>query len=139
MAARHGTANRYNQGCRCEDCKDSHRLRAAAYRQRRVAGETRSPVANVSPLAAGAPQSGPGPVEVGVGAELSDLADARPGLAQIALALARLMDNPRAVNQQPAAAKALVTLLDKLLRSASAQGRRGGLALVRAMAEKGDA
>jgi hypothetical protein len=59
-------------------------------------------------------------------------ADARPGLAQIALALARLLDNPRAVNQQPAAAKALVGVLDEL-RSASAHGRRGTLAVVRAM------
>jgi hypothetical protein len=36
----------------------------------------------------------------------------------------------------PAAAEVLAALLDKQ-RSASARGRRGGLALVRAMAEKG--
>lgn len=48
------------------------------------------------------------------------------------------MDNPRAINQQPAAAKVLAALLDKL-RSASAHGRRGGLALVRTMTEKGGA
>ena len=52
--------------------------------------------------------------------------------------MARLLDNPKAVNQQPAAAKVLAALLDKL-RSASARGRRGGLALVRTMAEKGGA
>jgi hypothetical protein len=39
---------------------------------------------------------------------------------------------------QPAAAKVLAALLDKL-RSASARGRRGGLALIRTMAEKGGA
>jgi hypothetical protein len=66
------------------------------------------------------------------------VAEARPGLAQIALALARLLDNPKAVNQQPAAAKVLAALLDKL-RSASARGRRGGLAVVRTMTEKGGA
>jgi hypothetical protein len=46
------------------------------------------------------PQLGPGPVELGVTAEISDLAaDARPGLAQAALAMARILDHPTAVNQ----------------------------------------
>jgi hypothetical protein len=49
--------------------------------------------------------------------------------------MARILDNPRAVNQQPAAAKVLRALLDKL-RSASAQGRRGGLGVVREMTGK---
>ena len=76
-------------------------------------------------------------MESGVAEEISGLAaEARPDLAQAALCLARLMDNPRAVNQQPAAAKALAWLLDKL-RSASAHRRRGGPALVRTMTEKG--
>ena len=59
----------------------------------------------------------------------------RPGLTQAALALARILDKPKAVNQQPAAAKVLGTRLDKL-RSASARGRRGGLAVVRTMTGK---
>jgi hypothetical protein len=42
------------------------------------------------------------------------------------------------VNQQPAAAKTLAGLLDKL-RAASARGRRGRLAVVKQMAEKGGA
>ena len=54
----------------------------------------------------------------------------RPGMAQIALALARILDNPKAVGSQPAAANVLAVLLDKL-RSASAGGRRGRLAVVR--------
>ena len=41
-------------------------------------------------------------------------------------------------NQQPAAAKVLAALLEKL-RSASAQGRRGRLAVVRTLTEKGGA
>jgi hypothetical protein len=45
------------------------------------------------------------------------------------------MDSPKAVNQQPAAAKVLVTVLD-MLRKGSAQGRRGNLSLVRTMTEK---
>jgi hypothetical protein len=52
--------------------------------------------------------------------------------------MARLLDNPKAVNQQPATAKELAALLERL-RSASARGRRGGLALVRTMPEKGGA
>jgi hypothetical protein len=39
---------------------------------------------------------------------------------------------PKAVSTQPAAAKLLAALLDKL-RSTSAGGRRGGLALVKSM------
>jgi hypothetical protein len=77
-----------------------------------------------------------GPVESGVRDEIGGLAaEARPGLAQAALALARILDNPKAVNQQPAAAKVLAALLDKL-RTASARGRCGNLALVRTMTEK---
>jgi len=57
----------------------------------------------------------------------------RPGLAAAALALSRVLVNPRAVNQQPAAAKVLASLLDKL-RSTSARRHGGGLAIVRAMA-----
>ncbi|HEY2504636.1 MAG TPA: hypothetical protein VGI68_25310 [Mycobacterium sp.] len=48
------------------------------------------------------------------------------------------MDDPKAKNQAPAAAKVLVGVLDKL-RSDSARQRRGGLALVRTMTEKGGA
>jgi hypothetical protein len=53
---------------------------------------------------------------------------------QAALALARILDSPRAANQQPAAAKALVALLDEL-HSVSARGRRGKLSLVHTMTE----
>jgi hypothetical protein len=76
--------------------------------------------------------------ESGVQAEIAGLADIRPGLAQVALALARLMDNPRPMSSKPAAAKVLASLLDRL-RSASTGGRGGHLAAVRTMAEKGRA
>jgi hypothetical protein len=78
-------------------------------------------------------------VRLGVAAETDGLAaQARPGLAQAALAVARVLDNPKAVNQHAAAARVLSALLDKL-RSASAQGRRGRLAVVRTLTEKGGA
>jgi hypothetical protein len=50
----------------------------------------------------------------------------------VAPALARTLDNLKAINQQPAATKVSAALLEKL-RSASARGRRGGLAVVREM------
>lgn len=126
MAPRRG----YNDGCRCDDCKDVQRLYQQRYRERR---QPPPPVGNLATAA-----SGPGPVELAVEAEIGELAGARPGLAQIALALARVLDNPKAVSSQPAAATVLAALLDEL-RSASAHGRRGGLALVRTMTEKGGA
>jgi hypothetical protein len=81
-------------------------------------------------------QCGPGAVETGVQAEIYGVADARPGLVQVALALARILDDPNAVNQQPAAAKTLTAILDKL-QQAGAAARRGGLALLREMSKRG--
>jgi hypothetical protein len=52
--------------------------------------------------------------------------------------MARILDNPRAVSSQPAAAKVLAALLDKLRQSA-APGRRGHLAVVQTMTKKGGA
>jgi hypothetical protein len=128
--ARHGTRRRYNDGCRCEDCTAANTAYQQKYRQ--------GPAAVVRLSTPVTPQpDGPGPVEAGVEAEIAELSEARPGIAQAALAMARLLDNPRAVSSQPAAAKVLAALLDKL-RSA-AGGRRGGLALVRTMTEKGGA
>jgi hypothetical protein len=60
----------------------------------------------------------------------------RPGLAAAALALARVLDNPKATSSKPAAAKVLAALLTQL-RSVSARGRRGGLSVVREMTKKG--
>lgn len=134
MAARHGTRARYNDGCRCDDCVTANSSYQADYRQRRMAGgSTTSSEHFVDPA------SGPGRVESAVKDEIDGFAaEARPGLAQVALCMARLLDNPKAVNQQPAAAKVLAALLEKL-HAASAQGRRGSLALVRTMTQKGGA
>jgi hypothetical protein len=131
MAPKHGTRQRYGAGCRCGNCKDAQAIYQRKYRERKANGETRpvlvAPVLQLQPTE-------PGPVASAVEAELGCLAEAqlRPSLAQAALAMARLLDNPKAVNQQPAPAKVLAALLDKF-RSASAGGRRGGLALVRTM------
>jgi hypothetical protein len=74
-----------------------------------------------------------GAVEAAVELEITGLAqaEARPGLAQAALALARIMDNPKAISQQPAASKSLAEILDKLRKGADA--RKSRLASVRSM------
>jgi hypothetical protein len=141
MAANHGTRRRYTEGCHCNDCTAANTAYQQRYRQRGAGGAT--PGTNVPPDLSNQDRGtdlpadpGPGPVESGVAAEIDGLAaQARPGLAAAALCLARLMDNPRAINQQPAAAKVLVSMLEKL-RSASPAGRRG-LAVVREMTKKG--
>jgi hypothetical protein len=86
----------------------------------------------VAGLPQGVAPNGPGPVEAAVQSELDGLTAARPGLMQTALALARIMDTPRAVSSQPAAARTLAALLDKL-HSVSAGSRRGRLTLVKSM------
>jgi hypothetical protein len=76
--------------------------------------------------------SEPGPVEAAVETEIRGFAqtEARPGLAATALALARIMDNPRAVGQQPAAARQLAAILGTLSKPTQ---RRGKLAVVKSM------
>jgi hypothetical protein len=125
MTVRHGTRYRYSKGCRCHDCAEAARIYQRDYRLRKPC----------DPVAAAEP--GPGPVEIGVSEEIDGLAaQARPGLAAAALCLARLLDNPKAISQQPAAAKVLISMLEKL-RAASARGRRGNLSVVKSMTEKG--
>ena len=131
MTLRHGTRYRYSIGCRCDDCAEAARIYQRAYRLRKLGAPILESQNTVDD-----PDSGPGPVEIAVSEEIDGLASqARPGLAAAALAIARVLDNPRAVNQQPAAAKVLISMLEKL-RSASPAGRRG-LAVVREMTKKG--
>jgi hypothetical protein len=87
-------------------------------------------------LSAEREQAGPGLVESAVEVELAGLAAAaeRPGLAQTALALARLMDGP-AVTSKPAAAQRLVEIVNTLAKSASVRRRK--LTVVREMTDKG--
>jgi hypothetical protein len=118
--AEHGTPGTYARGCRCVDCTEAHRLRAIDYRTRKEESEPEP--------------TSPGPVELATQAELNGLAQTRPALAAIALAMARILDNPRAKSTQPPAAKVLVNVMDTLHKGA-AQERRGGLAAVRTMTE----
>jgi hypothetical protein len=126
MAISHGR-ERYRRGCRCDECKAAQASYQRVYRERQRNGLVG--VANAAPE----PNGSPGPVELAVEAELAGLvsAEARPALAQIAICMGRLLDSP-AATPKPQAAKVLVTALDTL-RKGSAQGRRGSLAVVRAM------
>jgi hypothetical protein len=135
MAAKHGTRRRYIAGCRCEDCAEAERVYRRAYRQRKAAEGAASagvsaPVVTLR-TSPDTPQAGA--VEAAVELEITGLAqaEARPGLAQAALALARIMDNPKAISQQPAASKSLAEILDKLRKGADA--RKSRLASVRSM------
>lgn len=127
--ARHGTRYKYRAGCRCAECKSAQALYQRRYRDRVLNGET-VPWPSVAPEL---PPSGPGRVEAAIGQEIEGLAmaAARPALVETAVSLARILDNPRAISQQPAAAGKLADILDRLHKGAAP--RRGGLKLVRAM------
>jgi hypothetical protein len=120
--ANHGSS-RYSQGYRCADCTEAHRQRAIAYRTRKEESEPEP--------------TSPGQVEEAVQAEIGGLAVSRPSLAAIALAMARILDNPRAKSTQPPAAKVLAAVMDTLHESTP--DPRGNLALVKSMTKKGGA
>jgi hypothetical protein len=119
-----GTRKSYQEGCHCALCREAHRVFCARQRQRR-----KLPVAALMPVdypaAVDAPHSAgfrvttkkstrdgrpvadatPGRVEAGVLAEIELLGKhGRPGLAEGAISMARILDNPLAVSTQPAAA-----------------------------------
>jgi hypothetical protein len=133
MARQHGRSG-YKGGCRCDVCRSGQASYQARYRDRVVNGETR-PLSS-APVAPELPPAGPGPVEQATEVELASLpaAQERLALAAGALAMARVLDHPRAHSSKPAAAKVLVMVLDEL-RKGSARGRRGSLSAVRAMTE----
>ena len=137
MTLEHGRT-RYTRGCRCDDCKAAEReYQRERYQRRRGLPDVRPEDPRQIMVSADG-QGRAGLVEAAVQAELhaSSAGTDRPGIAQIALALARILDTPKAVASQAAAAKVLVGLLDKL-RTGSADGRRGQLAMVRSMTDKG--
>jgi hypothetical protein len=100
---------------------------------RKAAGQVRPRVQVVSTPPPDSPE--PGPVEAATQEEVSGMSTTRPAMVAIALAMARLLDNPRVASAQPLAAKVLVNILETL-HKASAQQRRGNLALVRTMTKK---
>jgi hypothetical protein len=129
MTIKHGTDRRYSDGCRCDECREAHKLKAREYRDGKRGGLTRPALLTA---VMSMESSNPGPVELAVESELAGLTGAqkRPGLAQTALALARLMDGP-AVTSKPAAAQRLVDILNALSKGSSQRRRK--LAVVKSM------
>jgi hypothetical protein len=138
----HGMRRSYKAGCRCDLCKQAENEYRRGLRQRRreEVGEfvTRA-VPSLSLVAGGggaALTSGnaaniSGAVESAVSLEIEGLgAISRPGIAAAALALARVLDNPKAVSTQPAAAAKLAHLLDMLRKGSRTKAK---LASVRQM------
>lgn len=116
---------RYRRGCRCGLCRSANRAYEREWR------------ASAAPklCAAVAISTAAEDVTSCVSAVIAELTligpHGRPGLAAGALAMAKILDDPCAVPQHPAAAGRLFDVLDELHRCAP---RRGGkLAVVRRM------
>jgi hypothetical protein len=75
-----------------------------------------------------------GAVEAAVALEIEGLGADRGGLKQTVLALARIMDNPKATSTQPAAAAKLADMLETLRKSTD--GRKSKLGSVRSMTSR---
>jgi hypothetical protein len=141
----------YALGCRCDQCKCTEAAYQKDLRRRKAeaagdfAAGQRPNLAVVtglknSLLTSTNADTGPAnmadepanSVAAAVQSEIDALGSAaRPGLAAAALALARILDNPKAVSTQPAAAAKLSDLLEQLRKNSN--GRKSKLATVRAM------
>jgi hypothetical protein len=131
----HGTRSKYTHGCRCAPCVAANTAYGQLQRKRR---NKRASLASVSSLpgqsAAHQGQTlATGRVESSVIAELAALNSPAkwPGLAESALAMARILDNIEFSTTHPSAGRQLTAMLTKL-HDASA-GRVGKLARVASM------
>lgn len=139
MPIRHGTRTCYNGGCRCDDCKMAARNYDKARRQKMLAAKHGGGTVTQLQKPAAVPDLVPaeaGPVESAVIAEIGGLSTAqnRPGLVEVARALAKVLDSPLAIAQHASAGHRLSETLDKLRKGAD--GKAGKLAAVRSMTRK---
>lgn len=120
--APHGRG-RYQRGCRCGTCKLANR----EYQRRHRTKQLRL----VTPPPADVPTV-PGPVEIGVRAQLEHLPSAqeRPGVYAVAVRLAAVLDNQTAIPQHASAARVLTEIITGLSRQSRRPGR---LTAVRSM------
>lgn len=135
-----GTRQAYQAGCRCERCKEAESSYKRGLRQRKreaVGSFVAAPVSALSlvsgdgtvPSTSG--NVGVGAVEAAVQAEIDALGSDRGGLKATAVALAKILDNPKAVSTQPAAAAKLADMLETLRKSADV--KKSKLASIRSM------
>ena len=151
--ADHGSRQSYANGCRCQPCKQAMSQYMRDWKARKAGADLPAPprgrppktavtvagsaaggaTVTALPGAAGSRVAVPGQAESRVLAELATLtsAETRLGAAEAALACARILDNPQAITQHVAAARALPAILEEL-RKGSAR-KRGRLASVQAM------
>jgi hypothetical protein len=131
----------YNAGCRSEACRlaATEGRRDRRRRGREAVGELDNvdmvgqPVVSITDYRASTSDYLSATVEAAVREEISAYGDvSRPGLAAAAMALAAVLDNPRATSSKPPAAGALVNILN-LLRKSAAAAKQTPLASVRRM------
>ena len=133
----------YSSGCRSDLCKQAASV--ARRERRRLAREAvgelsgldtdrtdRTPVVSVPVNNASTSVNADISVVTAVLEEVQVLdATARPGLVAAAIAMARILDNPKAISSQPPAAGQLINIINQLRKGA--QGGRPKLASVRQM------
>lgn len=132
MALEHGRT-RYTRGCRCAVCKGAQRdYQRARYQRKRGLPVDPPDLPKLSVIDSPPVSSPDGCVVAAMRAELeaAPAAVERPGLTAVALALAEILDDPRHVATQPAAARQLAAILGTLSKRTQ---RRGKLAVVKAM------
>jgi len=142
--AEHGTRQCYSQGCRLPECKAAQAEYVRGYKARKAGavvdirrpGRPRKGEASPAPIAAPEMPAGGGPNEQAVRAELANLSSASVRLASAAAAvsMAKILDSPLALAQQPAAATRLEAIMSGLRQGS--QKRKGRLASVQAMTTK---
>jgi hypothetical protein len=149
-AIEHGIRKGYKSGCRCDQCKCAEATYQRELKQRkqespgpadnqvlpavRLASVSNNPVTSGN-TALNMYSTSPEPAETSavaaVMAEIRDLSDPRPGLVAIALEMARVLDDPKAITSKAPAAGRLTDVLDRL--SKGVDKRRSRLSTVRSM------
>ena len=132
--ADHGR-RRYQQGCRCDQCRLAEAEYQKRNRQRRAAKALKAVQDQPESDDTEPSEDAAGPVSVvaAVALEVDGLAgvDGKPGLVATALAMAKILDNPVAIAQHPAAAARLMDLMSDLRKGGKKQ--HGKLAAARDM------
>lgn len=130
--ADHGERRRYQLGCRCDQCRLAEAEYQKRNRQRRAAKALKA-VPDQPESDNTAPEDAPVGVVDAVQREVDGLAgvDGKPGLVATAVAMAKILDNPVAIAQHPAAAARLMDLLADLHKGGKKE--RGKLAAARDM------
>jgi hypothetical protein len=136
-----GTRSRYKRGCRCERCTAANTRYFQESRARRRGFSAPAEVGVSALLRTVQPDAG-APPEIGRNEaatlrELGGLSGAvkRPGLAESALSMARILDNPKLATTHPSAQGKLSVALAQLW--AASVGRSGNLASVASMSQRG--